>query len=153
MIVNGLSFPAGVWFCLNCQDCWNPVLLLKPDGLHCTAGCKTALLETNSNKMFFLSWSNFNFSDSGKMEVLIWPRWFCSVGSSCIIETVYWSHPWHRVVKWIFWKFEVCAFMICKVILKFSPSLRCSSDSAGNEQYITGLLIYYLEMNCYDDSL
>ena len=45
----------------------------------------------NSNKFFYLSWSNFNFSDFGKMELPIWQRWFCCVGSSCITEAMHWS--------------------------------------------------------------
>ena len=49
-----------------------------------------------------LKWSNFSFSDSGKMQVQFGKRWFCSVGSPCIIEATHWSHPSHIVEKWLF---------------------------------------------------
>ena len=56
--------------------------------------------------------SNFDFSDSEKMELPIWQRWFCSVSSPCpcIAEELHWIHPSHRVEKWLFWLFGVCAF-------------------------------------------
>ena len=53
------------------------------------------------------------------MELPIWQRWFCCVGSSCITEAIHWSHPWHRVEKWIFWNFGVSAFIIAKLSWNF----------------------------------
>ena len=55
------------------------------------------------------------------MELPIWQRSSCSFGSPCIAEAIHWSQPSHRIQKWIFWKFGVCAFFsICKSYLDFS---------------------------------
>ena len=64
-----------------------------------------------------LKWLNFN---SERMEMPIWQRWFCSVGSPCIAEAIHWSQPSHKVEKLLSWKFGVSAFCFCKVILKTS---------------------------------
>ena len=49
-----------------------------------------------------LKWSDCN---SERMELPIWQRWFCSVGSPCITEATNWSQPLHTVEKLLFWKF------------------------------------------------
>ena len=54
------------------------------------------------------------------MELPIWQRWFCSVGSPCIAEAIHWSQPSHKVEKLLFWKSGVSTFFLCKVILKTS---------------------------------
>ena len=49
-----------------------------------------------------LQWSNFILE---RMELPIWQRWFCIVGSPCIAEAINWSQPLHTVEKLLFWKF------------------------------------------------
>ena len=74
----------------------------------------------NSDWLFMLidsHWSNFNYE---RMELPIRQRWFCSVGSPCIAEAIHLSQPSHTVEKWLFCKFGVSAFCLCKVILKTS---------------------------------
>ena len=87
------------------------------------------------------------------MELSIWERWFCSVGSPCITEAIPWSKPSHRAEKWLFWKFGVGACYMCKVVLKFPPSQSGCSASAANRQHITGLSIYdrlWPVFKCFD---
>ena len=64
-----------------------------------------------------LKWSNLI---SERMEMPIWQRWFCSVGSPCIAEAIHWSQHSHKVEKFLPWIFGVRAFWFCKVILKTS---------------------------------
>ena len=130
-----------------------------------------------------LKWSNFN---SERMESPIWQRWFCSVGSPCIVEAIHWSQPLHTVEKLLFWKLGFSSFFLCKVILilenflchqaaavlvlpncqstiyhrfvdiflckvilktsSVTKQLQCLWCQIANQQYITGLLIYYLDM-------
>ena len=98
----------------------------------------------NSGKIFSrvgLKWSNFNFSDSGKMKLPIWQRCFCSVGCSvCITKAIHWSCRWHRVENGY------------SESLESVPSLQSYLEISyvGNRQHITGLLIYYRDMTFYD---
>ena len=79
------------------------------------------------------------------MELPIWQRWFCSVGSPCIAEAIHWSQPSDRIEKWLkIWSW-------CRLDLqKYHPSLICCSARAAYRQYITGLSIYYRDMTCFD---
>ena len=56
-----------------------------------------------------LQWSNFNLSDSGKMQWPIWQKWFCSVGCP---EAIHWSHPSYSVERCLSWKFGVRTFFM-----------------------------------------
>ena len=78
--------------------------------------------------------------------------WQCgaTVGNHCIAEATHKSHPQNREQKWLFWKFGVGAFFMCKVILKFHLSLSGCSALAGNRQQITCLWIYYRDMISFD---
>ena len=123
---------------------------------HCTAGLKKGfqgldlwlihLMHINCFMLVDLKWSNFNFSYSGKMELPIWHRQFCSVGSPYIAEVIHWSHPSHRVEKWLSLKFGVDAFFMCRVILKISQLLSCCSASAANWQNVTCLSRYHQDI-------
>ena len=66
-----------------------------------------------------LKWSNFSFSDSGKMQVQFGKRWFYSVGSPCITQTTHWSHPLHIVQKWLFWKLGLEPSLLAKLSWNF----------------------------------
>ena len=70
-----------------------------------------------------LQWSNFILE---RMELPIWQRWFCIVGSPCIAEAINWSQPLHTVEKLLFWKFgvSVLKFCLCKVILRISSVIK-----------------------------
>ena len=57
-----------------------------------------------------------NFTKSGKMELPILQRWFCSVRSPCVTEAMHWSHRSHRAAEFL-WNFGVSTCSICKFIL------------------------------------
>ena len=97
-------------------------------------------------------------SYSGKMQLPMWQRWFCSVDSPCITERIHWSHPFaqsRKLSEWLLWIFGVCSFFICNVTLLYPPSLSRCSARAGNRlgQYIANLSICYQDMTCYDSLL